>query len=239
MNAVIDSGNTAAKVAIFDHQTLTEKFVLKDEEALQKFLAGRQFGNMIVSSVNIPAEKILGWARVAEKKYTLVPGLPLPVTVMYKTPHTLGVDRIAAACGAWQLFPLENSLVIDAGTCITYEFVDETGKYHGGGIAPGLHMRFKAMNNFTARLPLIPPVQAPPLVGNTTETSMQSGVVNGMVAEMEGIIARYDERFPGLRVILCGGDTSFFENQVKASIFASPELVLVGLNSILSHNVHL
>ena len=239
MNVVVDSGNTAAKVAIFDHQSLMEKIVFTDEESLRKFFSDRAITNLIVSSVNIPAEKILRWANQAQKKFSLVPGLPLPITVMYKTPLTLGVDRMAAACGAWQLFPHQNTLVIDAGTCITYEFVDDQGRYYGGAIAPGLNMRFRAMNNFTARLPLVSPVASPPLTGDTTEACMQSGVVNGMVAEIEGIVSRYEEKFPGLRVVLCGGDTAFFENQLKASIFASPELVLVGLNSILSHNVHL
>jgi type III pantothenate kinase len=237
MNVVIDSGNTAAKVGIFDHQKLLEKRMFTSENELQHFITGGRFNNIIVSSVNIPAERILGWAVETEKQFVLSPGLPLPIKIAYQTPQTLGVDRMAAACGAWELFPKENSLVIDAGTCITYEFTDHLGAYHGGAISPGLHMRFKAMNTFTARLPLISPVPDPPLTGDTTERSMQSGVVNGMVSEIEGMIARYNKKFPGLRVILCGGDSAFFENQVKASIFASPELVLVGLNSILNYNV--
>lgn len=239
MNVVVDSGNSSAKVGIFDHQTLIEKRVFGSEVSLQEFLASLHVDNILVSSVNTPGEKILSWVRNGTRKFFLTPVLPLPVKNLYKTPETLGVDRIAGVCGAWQLFPFQSSLVIDAGTCITYDFIDEKGSYHGGGISPGLHMRFKAMNTFTARLPLISPALHPPLVGDSTETSMQTGVVNGVVSEMEGIISRYLEKFPRLKVILCGGDTDFFEKQVKASIFASPELVLVGLNSILIYNVSL
>jgi type III pantothenate kinase len=164
--------------------------------------------------------------------------LPLPVKNGYATPQTLGVDRIAAACGANALFPENNCLVIDAGTCVTYEFVDATGVYRGGAISPGLKMRFQALSVLTARLPLVEPVHTPELTGASTASCIQSGVVIGLMEEMNGVIRRYEEKFDKLRVILCGGDTPFFENQLKASIFASPELVLSGLNSILSYNVN-
>lgn len=239
MNLVVDSGNSAAKVGIFDHQNLMEKRTLRTEEELRRFLADFHYDNILVSSVSLPAGKVLSWASRAQKKFSLAPSLPVPVQNLYKTPETLGVDRLAGVCGAKQLFPSEHCLVIDAGTCITYDFLDSAGTYYGGSISPGLLMRFKAMNTFTARLPLISPASNPPLIGNSTETSMQSGVVNGMVAEIEGTIARYQAEYPGLRVILCGGDSAFFENKLKASIFASPELVLIGLNSILIHNVSL
>jgi type III pantothenate kinase len=163
--------------------------------------------------------------------------LPLPIKNNYGTPETLGVDRIAAVCGAQQIFPFQNCLVIDAGTCVTFDIIDKDGVYYGGAISPGMHMRFKAVHTFTARLPLISPVPEAKLIGDSTETSIQSGVINGMAAEMVGIIQRYQVKFNDLRVILCGGDTLFFENKLKASIFASPELVLVGLNSILIYNV--
>jgi type III pantothenate kinase len=172
----------------------------------------------------------------ANRIFILSPALPLPITIQYDTPHTLGVDRIAGACGAKQLFPDVHTLVIDAGTCVTYDFTDSQGIYYGGGISPGLRMRFEALHTFTAKLPLVEPGQAP-LIGTNTETSIQSGVVNGMLAEMDGIIRQYQEKYPLLQVILCGGDGSFFENRLKASIFASPDLVLIGLNSVLIHNV--
>src|SRR5687768_9495356 len=144
MNLVVDSGNSAAKVAIFDQSKLSEKFTFAREADLQLFLNTTKAENLIVSSVNADAQKICDWAVNAKRKFVLTYKLPLPITIRYSTPHTLGVDRIAGACGAVQLFPGSNSLVIDAGSCITYDFTDEKGNYHGGGISPGLMMRFKA-----------------------------------------------------------------------------------------------
>lgn len=237
MNLVIDYGNTAVKVGIFDHQNMVEKQTFQYEADLKNFLASVKANHIIVSSVKTNPELISSWINNEGKSFVLNSHLPLPIKNLYRTPNTLGVDRVAAVCGAKSLFPLENVLAIDAGTCITFDVVDAEGNYHGGAISPGLRMRFKALNTFTARLPLVEPADDAKLIGDTTETCIQSGVVNGLVAEIEGIIQRYQSKFGSLRVILCGGDARFFENKVKASIFASPELVLVGLNSILVYNV--
>lgn len=236
MNLIVDYGNSSAKVGIFEHGQLMQKMVLQEEAELKKFLENYSAENFIISSVNANAQVVSSWAN-AKKKFILNPTLPLPIMNQYATPQTLGVDRIAAVCGAQQLFPKSHCLVIDSGTCITYEFLDDEGRYHGGGISPGLSMRFEAMHTFTARLPLVHPIDNPPLIGNSTETCMQGGTVWGIVDEIEGVIKRYSEKFPGLKVILCGGDTRFFENKLKGSIFAVPELVLSGLNSILIYNV--
>jgi type III pantothenate kinase len=236
MNLVVDYGNSAAKVGIFDHETLVENVSFPTLDALQKFIVHANADNMIVSSVKEDPQHILSHSK-AKQKFVLSPDLPLPIKNKYATPKTLGMDRIASACGAYQLFPNENALAIDAGTCITYEFLDKDGNYRGGGISPGMSMRFKAVHTFTAKLPLISPKENVSLIGDSTETSIQSGVINGLLAEIEGIIGRYQKEFGAVRVILCGGDARFFENQLKASIFASPELVLIGLNSILNYNV--
>ncbi len=237
MNLVVDYGNSSAKVAIFNKLQLVEKYTFTVMDELQLFLQQSRAENLIISSVNTDSEKISSWAMNAKQKFILTHNLPLPITLLYSTPHTLGVDRIAGVCGALQLFPGYNSLVIDMGTCITYDFIDSEGNYHGGGISPGLRMRFKAVHTFTARLPLVEPTDKPELVGNTTETSIQSGVIHGLTAEIDGIIEHYRNKYPDLKVILCGGDAPFFENKLKASIFASPDLVLFGLNSVLIHNV--
>jgi type III pantothenate kinase len=237
MNLVVDYGNTLAKVAIFNQSKLTEKFTFSSKEDLERFVRTSHAENFIVSSVTTEARQVFDWAVNAKQKYVLSYQLPLPITLRYSTPHTLGVDRIAGACGGVQLFKGLNTLVIDAGTCITYDFTDADGNYWGGGISPGLMMRFKAVHTFTARLPLVTPVDSPELVGNSTETSIQSGIINGMAGEIDGIIERYLLKYPDLKVILCGGDAPFFENKLKASIFASPDLVLFGLNSVLIHNV--
>jgi len=237
MNLVVDYGNSSAKVGIFENDHLMEKLVFEEELLLKNFLQNFSTENFIISSVNTNAGVVSSWA-TANQKFILTPSLPLPVTNRYATPLTLGVDRIAAVCGAHQLFPNANCLVIDSGTCITYEFLDNTGCYHGGGISPGLSMRFEAMHTFTARLPLVQIAENPPLIGDSTETCMQSGVAFGLLGEVEGIISRYSAKFTDLKVILCGGDTRFFENKLKGSIFAVPELVLSGLNSILVYNVN-
>lgn len=237
MNLVIDYGNTNAKVGIFDQQQLVAKHIFTSVEALTEFTQSLQIENCIVSSVNADAEQLLKSIRANSRKMILSHSLPLPITIQYRTPHTLGVDRIAAACGAQQLWPNHNTLVIDAGTCITYDLTDHLGNYYGGGISPGLKMRFEALHTFTAKLPLVNPAESPSLVGDSTESSIQSGVINGLQSEIDGIIQLYKEKYPDLRVILCGGDGPFFENKLKATIFASPDLVLLGLNSVLIYNV--
>ena len=238
MNLVVDSGNSAAKVGIFDHERLVEKLTFAELSDLQLFLKKADYRFVIISSVKEDVESLSACASKAERVFVLNKQLPLPVNNLYATPDTLGMDRLAGVCGANKLFPGSPSLVIDAGTCITYDFIDANGNYHGGSISPGLNMRFRAVHTFTAKLPLVSVKKDAALIGKSTESSIQSGVVNGLLAEVEGIIDRYAQKFPGLRVILCGGDAGFFENQLKASIFASPELVLVGLNSILIHNVN-
>lgn len=238
MNLVVDYGNSSAKVAIFDQHELKEKYSFTQPDDLKHFIESSPAENFIISSVSTEAETVLSWSR-ASYKFTLNHKLSLPVKILYATPHTLGVDRIAGSCGAVELYPDRNTLVIDAGTCITYDFTDIDKQYHGGSISPGLKMRFQAVHTFTARLPLVHPKENPELIGNSTELSIQSGVVNGTVAEIEGIIERYRQKYADLQVILCGGDAAFFENSLKASIFTSPDLVLIGLNSVLIHNIRL
>lgn len=237
MNLVIDYGNSAAKVGIFDHQNLMQKLTFATADDLRNFLVSSDAENILISSVKEDSDLVLSWASRAKNKFRLDYNFPLPITNRYATPRTLGVDRLAGVCGAREIFPLQHCLVIDAGTCITYDFIDKDGNFLGGGISPGLNMRFKAVHNFTARLPLVTAKGNVPLIGDSTESCIQSGVVNGLLEEIDGIIRQYQHKFEGLRVILCGGDSRFFENQLKASIFASPELVLIGLNSILNYNV--
>lgn len=238
MNIAVDFGNTAAKVGIFRDERLHDKHLFQDPAALRTFLESYHAENIIVSSVSHPAEEVLSWSVARGKKIALSHQLPLPIKILYVTPQTLGVDRIAAVCGAAEIFPNQDCLVIDAGTCITYEFIDHHGHYYGGGISPGITMRFEAMHGFTSRLPLVQPAHLAPLVGDSTESSMQSGVINGVRAEVDGIIQKYLDQYPNLKAMLCGGDVAFFENQLKQPIFVSPDLVLIGLNRILHHHIH-
>jgi type III pantothenate kinase len=237
MNLVLDYGNSFAKVGVFSHHELKQSLSFSDAGKLKSFLQNFSAENFILSTVSHDTSSLLDWVGHIKRKFVLSPSLALPIKNSYATPQTLGVDRIAGVCGAHQKFPAHACLVIDSGTCITYDFLDKGGNYHGGGISPGLKMRFQAMNAFTAKLPLVDIIDNPPLIGNTTETCLQSGAINGMVEEINGIIMRYQGQFEGLKVILCGGDARFFENKLKGPIFALPELVLSGLNSILIYNV--
>lgn len=240
MNLVIDHGNTRIKAGLFQEERLLETFSFPDKNALQDFLTHHHPENLIICSVAGSADEILSWAKVGKNKWMLHSALPLPITIGYETPATLGTDRIAAVCGALLYFPGGNCLVIDAGTCITYEFLDHELIYRGGSISPGIKMRFRALHTFTARLPLVEELEKEiPLTGATTETSILSGVVNGATAEIKGMIEKYRHQYPNLGVILCGGDHYLFENQLKPSIFVAPELVLKGLNRILLHNAGL
>lgn len=238
MNLIVDYGNSSAKVGIFQHHDLTAKMMFTDVEELKKFIQNFSGQGIIISSVNQDPAVLASWATHFRTNLILDQHLPLPIINNYDTPHTLGVDRVAAVCGAHHRFPDKNCLVIDAGTCITYDFIDADAIYHGGAISPGLKMRLKAMHQFTARLPEVEVMEDVSLIGTSTQSCMQSGAIYGVLDEMDGIIRRYEEKFDKLQVILCGGDTPFFENKLKASIFAVPELVLSGLNSILIYNVN-
>lgn len=238
MNLVVDYGNTSAKVGFFDQQELVEKKTINSADLVNRFLEGSDAENVIVSSVSHSAADIVVHAVRARRKFILDHRLPLPFQNHYGTPETLGVDRIAGVCGGLQLFPGFNTLIIDAGTCITYDLMDAGRNYRGGSISPGFNMRFRAVHEFTARLPLVDPAEAPVFIGDSTAASIQSGVYYGVLAEMEGIIARYNEKYKEMKVVLTGGDAGVFENRVKAPIFASPNLVLIGLNCILNYNVN-
>jgi type III pantothenate kinase len=236
LNLVIDFGNTRIKAATFEQDTLRQKKIVDTPEELALAFADQVFENILASSVNQSAEEAVKRLKATGQKWMLSHQLPLPVRLLYATPETLGMDRLAAACGAHSIFAATNCLIVDAGSCINYEFIDSKGYYHGGAISPGKEMRFKAMHTFTARLPLVKWNHTAMLIGNSTESCLQSGVLNGMVGELNGVIEQYENKFPGLRVILCGGDAQFFENQLKPTIFVAPDLVLMGLNRILRYN---
>ena len=236
MNIAVDFGNTIAKVGIFEHEILARSLFFKTAADLKVFLGSQPTENIIVSSVSHPANEVLSWSTATALRIALTAQTPFPVKIVYKTPATLGVDRIAAVCGALDHSPGEDCLVIDAGTCITFEFLDADGVYHGGAISPGLQMRFRAMHEFTARLPLVTSSITAPFIGDSTETCMQSGVSNGMKAEVDGIVSRYRHQYPDVKILLCGGDAHFFENPSNGIIFM-PELVLKGLNRILLHQI--
>lgn len=238
MNLAVDYGNSRIKAGLFEQTNLIEALSFETDADLFNWLDQHAIDHVIVSSVTQKADGVIDRITCQGNKLTMSASMPLPFVNHYGTPHTLGVDRIAAACGAYDMMPNQNVLVIDLGTCINYEFVDVTGAYHGGAISPGVKMRFQSMHTFTAKLPLVKSQENAPLIGNSTETCMQSGVMNGVLGELEGIIDRYMEKYPSMGVILCGGDAFLFENKLKRPIFVAPNLVLSGLNRIMLHNVN-
>ncbi len=169
-------------------------------------------------------------------KIYLNPETLLPINKNYETPETLGSDRIAGAVGANFLFPNQNCLIIDMGTAIKYDYVSADGTFQGGIISPGKRIRFEALHTFTKRLPLVEATEIPDLIGKSTITCIQSGVVNGIIAEVNGMIENY-KNLGDCQVILCGGDAPFFESRIKKPTFANSNLVLIGLNRILQYNV--
>ena len=236
-NLILDFGNTQLKYGVFEEDKLKQQGVLENLEALEKLVSELKPENLAISSVSLPAEEALKTVSILGKKVVLTHETKLPITNLYETPETLGKDRLAAVLGAFYLFPKTDCLVIDAGTCITYDFLDANGNYHGGMIVPGLRMKFKAMHTFTSRLPFLEQdAFVPPLSGKTTAQAMQSGVYNGTLAEAQGIQQQYLKESKNLTTIVCGGDAAFFETNLKGRIFAIPELVLVGLNSLLLEN---
>lgn len=163
--------------------------------------------------------------------------LPLPIQLAYEKPETLGVDRIALAAGAWSMFPGQHSLIIGTGSAITYNFVHKTGVFLGGGISPGIDMRFRALHAFTDKLPEIKQDAQYSFIGYNTKQSILSGVQEGALAEVEGMIAAYGRRYSNFNALLTGGNLEFFASRLKSKIFASPYLLYKGLNSIVERNV--
>ena len=160
----------------------------------------------------------------------------LPFTNLYKTPKTLGVDRLALVAASIKQFSKKNVLVIDAGTCVTYDFITSKNDYLGGSISPGIRLRYQSLNNLTANLPLLETNKPKSIVGNTTESAIHSGVVYGIIKEIDGVIDEYRLKYPDLTIILTGGDAKFLSDQLKNSIFANSDFLLEGLNYILEFN---
>jgi type III pantothenate kinase len=241
MNLVLDIGNSYAKAGIFEAGKLLDiKPRIPKSDAVE-MLQTRQYDAVLVSSVSDLPSALLEAVRQHKKYFLLNAALPLPFQNLYQTPHTLGTDRIAAVAGMMSLFPGEQSLAIDAGTCITYDLLDKEAGYYGGSISPGLQMRCKAMHTFTARLPLVEIQEESephiPLRGYNTHTALQSGALYGTVAEITQMIRMYEDKFGHLRVVICGGDAALLSKHLQAAHQHVPELILIGLNRILEHNV--
>ena len=244
MNLILDIGNSLTKIAAFKNEQLVKHDILKttDVESVKGFLSNvdEKVRHVLVASVQKEDNELNLFFKNCFATYIqLTSDTKLPIQVDYATPKTLGVDRIAASVGATVHFFQKNVLTIDMGTCITYDFISADLSYKGGGISPGVEMRFKALHNFTAQLPFIEWKNEKPteLIGDSTENSILSGVINGVLSELEGLVSRYESSFDELHVVLTGGSSNLFAKMLKNRIFADPNLVLVGLNRILQYNL--
>ena len=240
MNLIIEQGNSATKIAVFNHGEMVFSSAYKEFNKSDLICLMDQYPlrNGILSSVaDTKKELIVCLNNRLKCFFFFEERMQLPIDIRYQTPETLGKDRIAAAVGAYFLQPGKDILVIDAGTALTYEVVTAQGIYLGGNISPGMTTRFRSLNQYTRRLPLVSEKGDVPLIGSSTETAILAGVVNGMVYEMDGYIDELQEKFPGLYVFLTGGHSFYFEKRLKNTIFAVLNLVLIGLNRILEYNV--
>ena len=247
MNLTIDQGNTFTKIAVFEQDNCIKEFSISDSDIkgkLNEIFSTYKIENTILSSVIHTSPETIDLLTSKSKNFIqLNEHTPLPIKNLYKTPATLGKDRIAVAVGANYLKPSTNVLVIDAGTTITYEFINANGEYLGGNISPGMKMRFNSLHTFTKKLPLIEQTENLAnadrwfdLLGNDTKSAILSGVINGIIFEMDGYIDTLKEKYADINVFLTGGDTFFFENTLKNRTFAHKNLLSVGLNRILNYN---
>jgi len=240
MYLVIDIGNTLQKMAVFDEtdtmvfmQQNTVLNIAEVRDVLQKYA----ITSAIYSAVGNDTPEIKQLLNQTVETVTFSASLDLPIKICYETPNTLGTDRIANAVGANALYPNQAVLSIQAGSCLVLDFVNAQNEYLGGAIAPGLAMRFHALSHFTAHLPLLEPQSIDFTIGTSTDKSILSGVINGMIGEISSWITQYSHDFNDIKVILTGGDAAFLQNSIKSSIFAASNLVLFGLYKILRLNV--
>ena len=240
MNLIIDAGNHSVKLAVYhrgkliDHQnTDDQQLARKVKEICDQYPGINQSMVCTVGNLN---RNIIAVLAIFCEVHELSASSKTPFKNSYATPQTLGLDRIALATAAFYYNPQGNTLVIDAGTCITYDMVNDYGEYLGGAISPGLHMRYKAMHQQTAKLPLLEPTDFIDIIGNSTQSGMHSGVINGITAEIDTVIEQYQSRFTDLTVILTGGDAQFLSKRLKNTIFADSKFLLEGLNYLLEYN---
>ena len=239
VNLIIDIGNSAAKLAVFHQGEMIDMEYDTNHELgkLENICERYDIRQGILSSV-IHLNDIID-SQLKRLDFPLLRldyKTPLPVTNLYRTPKTLGSDRIAAVVGAYTRFPGRDILVVDAGTALTYEFIDRHGCYHGGNISLGKYTRIKALSAYCDKLPVINPDGDVPEFGYSTETAIRAGVIHGMELEITGYILRMQQKYPDLLVFLTGGDDFSFDTKLKSIIFADKFLVLKGLNRILEYN---
>lgn len=238
MTVCFDFGNTRLKFGLFRDDELIKSGELPDKsaETLNRFLDEYQPDNSLLSSVIHHGKEVEQILAGRTDFVLLNPSVRLPFTTPVGKPETIGADRLAISAYATVYYPHQNNLVIAVGSCITYNFINKYHAFLGGGISPGMEMRFKTMHELTAKLPLIERNWDFPLIGYDTRTNILSGVMLGMAQEINGMIEEYDNKFVNFNVLLTGGDTANFARHIKYKIFADPGLILKGLYAISKYN---
>ena len=241
MLLTVDVGNTRIKYAVFEHNTILEThFFLKSEldSCIKKVLNNYpNISDVIISSVgSIEKKSFLEFENKLKIHFVTQQDI-FPFHNNYETPSTLGIDRMVLAAGAVFQFPNQNRLVIDAGTCVTYDFIDSHNNYLGGAISPGIRLRYESLHNFTAKLPLLVKQNPKTLIGNSTSEAIHSGVINGLSNEIDGFIDQYKLQYSNFIIILTGGDADFLAKRLKNTIFANSNFLLECLNQIFQYKI--
>ena len=244
MKLIIDGGNTVIKIAVFEGVKCV--FKLKSNyslwyENLKKIITQYPKVEKAISSLvsEVDQKRLELFFEKNNIEYvSLSYETAIPFKNLYQTPSTLGVDRIALMASAVSRFKNKNCLVIDAGSCITYDFINSDSEYYGGTISLGLQMRYKSLNEFTAKLPMLSPEYSNSFVGRTTDEAIHSGVCFALLTEIDGVIKYFSNKYPQMIVILTGGDADFLSKRLKNSIFVLPNFLIEGLNHILDYNTN-
>ena len=234
MLLTIDVGNSRIKVAVFEHNKQLDFSIFESHEALKNFEnIFEKYPNLqkiILSSVGKLEKEVVDFIQNRFPTEIIDHKSKFPFTNLYATPETLGIDRMVLAAGATLMYPNQNRLIIDAGTCITYDFVNAENQYLGGAISPGIKIRYKSLNNYTSKLPLLTLSEDFEIIGNSTKSAIHSGVINGVIFEIEGFISQYSLKNQDLTIILTGGDAEFLAKRLKSTIFANSNFLLESLN---------
>lgn len=239
MNIVLDLGNSCIKVGIFEQEKLLQVIVSNNNEYNQiyELIPAGNYHSAIVSSVIETHSSMLNsLQKICKKIIIFDKTTKIPLKNKYRSPETLGNDRLALAAGGVMFYKSRNFLIIDAGSCITYDFVNHNGEYCGGAISPGIDMRFKALNTFTDKLPLIQRENISIYTGRNTKESILSGVLNGVNAEINTVINYYKNKYKTIKIVITGGDAIFLAKKIKSRIFVEPNFMLISLNQILLNN---
>jgi type III pantothenate kinase len=241
MILTIDVGNSRIKSAVFENNTLIEASVFSNENfqtEIENILNKNQkIMVLVVASVGKLEKQAFESFSNRVKVYFISRESSFPFQNKYATPSTLGIDRMVLSAGAVLQFPKKNRLIVDAGTCVTYDFVDENNNYQGGAISPGIRLRYEAMHNYTANLPLLSIEEPENIIGNSTNESLHSGVINGLTFEIEGYIDSLMSKNENFIIILTGGDANFLAKRLKNTIFANSNFLLESLNNLYQYQI--